>query len=84
MSRFVGALAIKAREVTNSLTLMIGMNINVGAAMDEITSIQTAQGPNLFKAMESGLEPVRKYYGLDDGEASAASSNLPPDGTLTV
>jgi len=38
----VGALAIKAREVTNSLTLMIGMNINVGAAMEEIAIIQTA------------------------------------------
>jgi hypothetical protein len=42
LSRFVGALAIKAREVTSSLTLMIGMNINVGGAMKEIDLVEQA------------------------------------------
>ena len=39
LSRFVGALAIKAREVTSSLTLMIGMNINIGRTMEEMASV---------------------------------------------
>ena len=68
MSRFVGALAIKAREVTSSLTLMIGMNINVGGAMKEIKIVDShAEARNVYKEMENSLETVRKYLGMDIG-----------------
>ena len=74
----MGALAIKAREVTNSLTLMIGMNVNVHSVIREINTAETSRGRNLFKEVESGLEPVRKFYGLcegkQDGENGANSS----------
>ena len=48
---------------------MIGMNINVGGAMNEIKIVDShAEERNLYKEMENGLENVRKGLGMDTVE----------------
>ena len=47
---------------------MIGMNVNVATSVKEITTLEAARGRNLFKEVENGLEPVRKFYGLCEGK----------------
>jgi hypothetical protein len=48
---------------------MIGMNINVAGAMNEIKIVDThAEARNFYKEMENGLENVRKGLGMDTVE----------------
>ena len=53
---------MKAREMTSSLTLMIGMRMNVMASIKGVHNLEENRGRNLFHEVESGLEGVKKHY----------------------
>jgi hypothetical protein len=67
LSKFLGALSQKAQDITNSLTLVIGMTQSIKEGNHDILKVDTTPGMGVYNAMAVPIDVIKKTL---DGEAN--------------
>lgn len=60
LSKFLGALSQKAQDITNSLTLVIGMTQSIKESKHEILKVDTTPGMGVYQSMCLPIDLIKK------------------------